>query len=361
VNKKKIIVYPYGAEIAPCVRFLNLIENYEICDIISPKGWGFTNHDACIADRYEKIGISVKENINWNANFDAILISDCINIRILEEQIIDVMLLAIKRNIDIVYTIPSGKINLPEIISNYKHFYRYENNIRPIVTSMKLKNINTPIVFIFGLSENSNKFYLQLMVRQKLLSLCYKISQIGSRTYCEIFGFHSIPDFLKSKEYSEKEKIIGFNNYIWEIEQNEKPDIIIIGIPGGVMRESDDSCDFGIMAFLISNAVSASFSCLTMHFSEITYEYLHMLKTVLSYRYNINPDCFYLSNKYIEAEMQKLQLDYIDYVVLDNDYVIDYIGENKNILSIPVFCKTDEDEQNKLSMLIIKKLTEYGE
>ena len=42
---------------------------------------------------------------------------------------------------------------------------------------------------------------------------------------------------------SEKKKILMYNHYLKWIEQSEKPDVILVGIPGGIMPDSKNKWD----------------------------------------------------------------------------------------------------------------------
>ncbi len=104
------------------------------------------------------------------------------------------------------------------------------------VDKLEIQEIKTPVIFVMGVGENAHKFEIQLSVRENLFNMGYKVSQVGSRNYCEMFNFHSFPEFMYSNMYSETEKIKLFNNFIKNIENQENPDVIIIGIPGTIMR-----------------------------------------------------------------------------------------------------------------------------
>ena len=91
------------------------------------------------------------------------------------------------------------------------------------------------MVFVASVIENTNKFDVQLGLRKFLQEEGYKVSQIGTKEYCELFGFHAIPEFMYANQLSEADKIVWFNRICKSIELQEKPDIFIIGVPGATM------------------------------------------------------------------------------------------------------------------------------
>ena len=82
---------------------------------------------------------------------------------------------------------------------------------------------------IVGTGANTGKFDIQLRVREMFLSGGYKVSQIGSKSYCELWGFHSFPDFM-NKTLNAAEKIVRFNHYVNYIANSEDADIVIVGV-----------------------------------------------------------------------------------------------------------------------------------
>lgn len=50
-----------------------------------------------------------------------------------------------------------------------------------------------------------------------------------------MLGFYSFPSFMYDSNISEVNKVLMFNRFVRKIEKVEAPDIIIIGIPGGIM------------------------------------------------------------------------------------------------------------------------------
>ena len=92
-------------------------------------------------------------------------------------------------------------------------------------------------------------------------------------------------------------KIILYNHFIKKIEEEEKPEVIIIGIPGEIMPISKvQPGHFGIHAFQILNAVNPDFLIMSLYGNEISGKYVKELKQIMKYKFVANIDCFYLGN-----------------------------------------------------------------
>lgn len=179
----------------------------------------------------------------------------------------------------------------------------------------KIRDIDKPLVMIVGTGANTGKFDIQLRVREMFLSGGYKVSQIGSKSYCELWGFHSFPDFM-NKTLNAAEKIVRFNHYVNYIANSEDADIVIVGVPGGVVPISNKLFDdFGIMNYMVANAVKPDYVILNTGFVDYNNNYVETMVKALKYRLDYDVDSVFLSNFYINWEATD-SLDRLVYMTL---------------------------------------------
>ena len=190
-------------------------------------------------------------------------------------------------------------------------YLNFNNGNYNVTDLLELKKINTPVITVVGISENVDKFSTQLYVRDAFLQAGYKVSQIGSKPYSELFGIRPYPSFMFEPNISEKQKILNFNNYIHELEINENPEVIIIGIPGEIMRINNRFLfNFGITLFLSSCAYDSDFTVLCMGCNKINADFLSQCKKILYYKYSMPVDCCFISN--IRLNEDSLKSNYAD-------------------------------------------------
>lgn len=168
------------------------------------------------------------------------------------------------------------------------------------------QGIAVPIIFVAGTTSYTEKFHVQLVLRKRLSDNGYKVSQIGSKPYSSLFGFHSYPSFM-SDSMNNTKKIISFKKYVKYIELQEQPELIIVGIPGGIMAvNKKHHFDFGMTAYMISQAVDADYVIMNMLYSlKYTEEQLEEIRKVCRYRFNFEIDCFHLSNALLDPATLK--------------------------------------------------------
>lgn len=178
-------------------------------------------------------------------------------------------------------------------------FVYYCNELNTIYESklkkQNIEEITIPTVFIEGATLDCCKFQLQILVRRALQNEGMKISQIGTKHYCELFGFHSFPSFMYKSDIGEISKINMFNAFLCDIVSSEKPDILIIGIPHGFFNEIEID-NYGILHYMISCAITSSITFVSLPFFDYNKNFFNELEKILNYRYCQCVGAFFASN-----------------------------------------------------------------
>jgi peptide maturation system protein (TIGR04066 family) len=234
--------------------------------------------------------------------------------------------------------------------------YLFKENEKYSYNNLQKSKIRVPIITIGGLSENCCKFETQLVLRRFFLNHGYKISQIGSKQYCELLGFHSFPSFMFDKKYNEIEKINNLYNLIIDIQNRENPDVFIIGIPGGIMPLNKKyHINYGITAFEVYNAITPDFNILNLWCDNFNEKFIEEMKYVLKYKFNVTLDCTCISNICVNNDSIKNDNIYLEYNVYTKNKVNEIISNiDKNIHSFNVL---DGKSQELLYDFIIQKLS----
>ena len=120
----------------------------------------------------------------------------------------------------------------------------------------------------------------------------------------------------------ENEKIIAYNNYIKYLSEIDKPDIFVLGVPGGILPITRRQPEhFGIFAFEVFNSVKPDYMIFNLYNADVERKYLSEMKMLMKYRFDVDIDAFYISNyiqdglslntfmpiKYIRQEQQDVE------------------------------------------------------
>jgi peptide maturation system protein (TIGR04066 family) len=284
-----------------------MLDNYEVVVAVPKKGYGFEGKDICVLDGGEPTHI-----IFHKPDKDELPLYD---------------------------------VSLSEI-ANKNLFTASE-----VLPSDVLKTLPVPVVFVMGSGAHCQKFDIQLGLRETFLKEGYKVLQFGTKSYSKLFGFDPLPDF---SEFPLWKKVFSYNNFFYEKCTIENPDVIVIGVPGGVMPITSFYYEkFGEEALALSFAAKPDLAILSCYFSIPTQEYFNTYNKFMQFRLGINNVVYHISNTKIINEVNYKK---ISYLTLESEFVIDEIKRKAPIFSSQLFNALISDSAKPAYTKIIEKL-----
>lgn len=362
--KRKAIIFPYNSECAPIMRNRELLVEHDIVACISPVGYGLLGKDAAFAYGGDNTGMIVSDRGIDEIDFEDLLI--CKSSSDFTAIIIPQIEAAAKRGKKIIFMYDleeeyrkkvedicsKNHVNITvktNRIMNVSKLAEHENEIIPI---------SVPVIFVAGVIENTNKFDVQLGLRSFLQKKGYKVSQIGTKEYCELFGFHAVPQFMFTNEISETEKIVFFNRVCKSIEIQEKPDVFLIGIPGATMVFNEVITNkFGITAYEMSNAVRSDAAIMCVPYEGYDASLLKMIQTSSKYKFDMQVDCFNMANKHFDAARSKAEKILL-FITTSIELVDERIQELNKESEIPIYNSFNSGSALEMYGYIVDKLSE---
>ena len=366
MQKQRLMVYPFDNEFLPVVKYSELMLDYNIAKLVSLKGWGLAGKDAGVAGKINETGFSVSGDFKEAlAECDTVLFVDSNQKTDSDKIVYPKMLDALdnKKNIlcsinmdDKVKDQLTGLAKDKGVSCNFlKDSKTYQAPIKN-----EIYNINTPVIFVLGIAERTNKFVIQLALRNRLLKEGYKVAQIGTKDYCELLGFHSMPGFMYAKSLTEAEKITLFNHYVKSLEVTQKPDVIVIGLPGGTMKFNNKYTNqFGIMAYEISQAIIPDAAICSILYEEYTPPFFENLFISLKYKLGFKVDCFNVSNYQFDWGRSD-NTEQMAYTLLEANAVTEKTKTWSDSETL-VYNILDENAADEMYKFIMDKLGDYAE
>ncbi|MDE7423850.1 MAG: TIGR04066 family peptide maturation system protein [Lachnospiraceae bacterium] len=360
----RIAVFPYDDNFYPFLKYSPNMIGFEISKVFSIRGWGYvgekifdvldtTSRNILVEDISEKMNVE---------EFDIFLLAEPEHY--IDEnyivQIIDRMaqmnkiIWIFKRMSDELI----AKINTICEHNNVKvQFFSREIEDEDFDGEEILYDISTPIITVAGMGEKTNKMELQINLAISLQKDKYKVVWVSSRNEAVLYNGQTFPAFMYADGVSEKKKILMYNHYLKWIEQSEKPDVILIGIPGGIMPDSKKQVGyFGITSYEILNAVNPDYFILSLYGNSLGKNYLDELRNVMKYKFNVEVDSFYVGNT--EQDAYSLdKLTPIEYIHL-GQLVVDKRVKEVDYAEIPVYTCSNVSQ---LYQSMIEKLGEYDD
>lgn len=367
---KKVAVYPFYDEFIPVVKFLNKMNpEYKVCNVVSPMGFGLEGKDAGEAYRKNTIGLKVTCDFEKAiAESDVLFVAGGDKCTMIYKNIIDQMKKAIFMKKEVICTLELHQQEINELIkfSNDKSvkFTYYNTDKKSVLNKEKLKieNISTPIIYIGEIMEGFQGFEMLLRTTLYLKEQGYNVLSIGKPKYSNIFKIKSMPEFLYESGISEEHKIYGFNNYIYELENRMKPDVIVIQLPDNLLKYNKSITNhFGIYSYIVSQAVRGDYFIYCYQYDNSGPKMLEMLNEIFKYRFDFEIKAVSMDNKYIEARTDNISNNEIPLLWLEQAVVNDSIKRNYSESSIPVYNCENEKQSNQLFESMMYTLIQYGE
>jgi peptide maturation system protein (TIGR04066 family) len=172
--------------------------------------------------------------------------------------------------------------------------------------------------------------------------------------------FHPFPKFMEDKNFTESQKIILFNHFVAKIEKEENPDLIIIGIPGGVAKINNVATnDFGIFAYEVSQAVTPDVVVFSTFYEEFTNDYYSRINNLVKYKLGYEIDCFNLANTKFDWEISYYSKEEV-FLTLSSQFIDTKIA-NSNLEDVTLFNILNIEDSEKMYTFITSRFEEYSE
>jgi peptide maturation system protein (TIGR04066 family) len=366
--KKKATIYPYSKDDVQFFRYASMLKEIEPVFAVSPSGWGLCGKDVTEIDGGVASGLKITDDITHALkNSELLVLTSFEKYHGEEGGLSDTIKLAIENKVPFILYFPPDKANdcdtVEGLLQEAERLGLFRNK-QELKNSEKLGglehcvSLNTPVTLIAGQGPNTGKFETQLGMRQELLQRGLKILQVGTRPYCELFDFHSFPGFMFNKELDETEKVISFNHYLKKIETIEKPDLIVVGIPGGIMPFMEKvHNNYGILHVEVASAMEPDNLVYTLYSNYYTTEYYKRSVEFLFNRLNKTmPACFILTNFMVDYESIS-EHELFNVITLDKMYdkVIEKPGNG-----IPAISILEPGAFTKATSAMLSLLEVYG-
>ena len=360
LKQKKVIIYPYSFEFTPILRYYLQDLGYDEVVLVSPKSWSLTDKDAASADGGIPINIVVNDTITAEHIHDrdtTIIIPEFKN-DLISNKVENVICNALENGLEVICL---NEFNTT-VIDNWKKYRKFkyycEHEILDCDKNISLEKkaiTSIPIIGICGLVNNINKFDVQIMLNRFLSRKGIRISNITSKRFGKYLNYHTIPYKILIAEGDYEVKINIIKQYIEEIINVEKPEVIIVELPGGIMPYDDYiTNNFGYLHSIFFNALSFDYICLNIPFCTPSKAYINELKMIMRYRYNTPLDAVCMSNRSIDKNTISL-FGYPDWNIFD----FSYIEEKLEVLNkeINIYNALNVLDVEKIGERIIEKLS----
>lgn len=330
----KAFIYPYSRSFAAYLRHIKHFNIFNIVAAVTPGKWANDNYDVGYIDDGENIGIPISldydhclnecDTVIW-ANYDYYSNNDFYKTVLLRIK----KAMAAGKNIVCFEQLSSEEENdLQNYAETNNIMFIYKPNNSPFDCYSDLPDeIDVPIISVLGMTENCSKFDTELSIYRLLSDKGYKVSLISSKSNADLLGVQSFPSFMYSNNYNEIEKINLYSNFVKSIARHQQPDVILLGIPGGLIPFNKiHNMHYGITAYEIFSIIKPDYNIVNIWADYLSNTVIDDLINICKYRHGIKIDAIGISNISIFNDHSTIDREHQEYNIYNLQWVDDKIA-----------------------------------
>lgn len=358
VIKKKALLCTYNLNNYVLVRYRQLLNDYEIVGIDIPEVKSLKNRDWAYLYMGENTGKIFSEK--YMGEYEVVIIGDGTqdyNFFALEKKVREFS--EAGKDICMLYQLSEEheKMLLKLCLNNSVKFCMHTGMKADFskieIDDKRIYEMDIPVVLVAGITEHTKKLDCVLSVKSHFEKCGYRVSAIGSKKYSDLFGVHAFPQFMYS-DIREDKKILYFNAICKNIEYFENPDILIIGVPGGIVPYNNTFTNFfGILPYEVSQAVEPDYIVTIIPYGEYDEKFFEELTGTVKYKLGCNNISYGMTNCFIDinSSKQENRVQYCNLQFEDIEKKIGKMAEKKiyNTLSDRQLTEMAEEIIEKLS------------
>jgi|GEM_PF-4539582 len=371
---KKVTVYPFHDAFIPVIKYLNVMSSeYKISNVVAPMGFGINGKDAGEAYRKSKTGYIVTNNIEAALlNSDVLLVTDGIKSMAIYDHLISQIKNAITMQKEVICTCKlydKDLLDLKELskqkdvsFTYCKEEMQWWDNNKPDTDVTGIEKIDVPVIFIGEVMDGFEGFEMLLQTTLYLQGQGYKVLSIGNPEYSNLFQIETIPAFIYQTGMKEEDKINYFNSYVYHLQKEKNPDVIVIQLPGGLMKYNTMiTNEYGVYPFMISQAVRGDYMIYCSHFTDAAPKMFTMLSDTFKYRFGFEINAVNLTNKGLdETDIREKNIE-LPFVWYEQSIINDTVSKYNRDSLIPFYNCENGEEADILFDEMIHTLSEYGQ
>lgn len=339
---KKAVIYPFTASKTPYINYLMWFrKDIVINNITSFEGSGLIGKDIGYSENRYPLGKIVEKFSEIMLEENDILIILPSDNKHIQEIALNIMLKAASLGKNIISLLETSDEDAAKIQESctmsgaaFENYFGKDkiNNI----TQMNSKSMYTPdvpVIFVGSLIECADQNEVSFGIAKRLQELNYKVSVFGNEIEYNLLGLPSF-DFIIKGNYPEYEKIKMINRFFKTIALIEHPDIIVITLPGNMMKFNDIiTNDFGVYTYMLSQAVLPDYMVCCVPYGIYDSHSFEQMSDDFLNRFKFKVDCIHATNKILDVSdsVERLKNNVIKLSIQQVEDVIKGFEQSSNI------------------------------
>lgn len=314
---KKLALFPMTRDMCALARYRSLLQGFELAYL-------FTTHFVSDKDISQIDGGTVTELKLTEYNTNDLSVCDVLFVDYDENM----------KNLSLyIEVIQKAKNMGKEVMLSRKliNKLRKESLTWPMDTPHKIDSnvdnlyeIRVPVITVLSQGDRTDQLAIELALRGYFIDKGYSVSQVGTHEASRLMGFPSMPNFLFESRDA-YDKTLKFNHYIKELTEKEQPDLLILGVPGAIMKYNNKLLNgLGYIPFVVCNAVRSDLQILSMYHNIYNTSYFNEVEQYGFYRLCAPIRLFNISNVgFIPNLSSEIPIE--KYLDLNSEFVINSV------------------------------------
>lgn len=366
-SKNKAMIYPFQKKDIPFIRYFeSFCGDIVIDSVCSHKGSGLIGKDIAYSANRNSLGVTVKEvSTEMIDSSDVVIILSDLSDN-LKKLSIELMIRVAEAGKKIMCFLDisdeeqekiKSKCNTNQCLFCQDVRKKDQALLNDVAShTKKMHATDIPIVFVGGLTEQADQVEVALGITKEFRNRGYRVSTIVNSEVYNIFGLHSYSCSLK--EEKAVQFIRSFNYLIKAIETTENPEIIIIELPGTMIRYNDLlTGDFGVYTYYFTQACVPDYTICCVPTGDYVNEFFKMLSKDFENKFNFKIDCLHFSNPTLDFANSE-QYREIRLFNLPIHKVEEVIAGLENEMTIPLHRFNISNSEHVIADSILERLTE---
>lgn len=318
---KKIALFPVQKHNAALARYQDMIQDIQVIPILAPAHKSMQGKDLSALDGGSPAGIILQADFEEAVKDCDLLYLDDSRFLTRDESYSEYRSMAEKHSVSILYA---------RTLSERLHLQDEENgSVKWQMSGMgdtsELTAIDVPVISVLTMGNEMDQSHVEIGLRRFFRNQGYRVSQIGTQEYSMLFGFSAAPHFLFAN-LDGKRKRLMFNQFVRRMIKEEKPDLLIMGVPEAVMKYNNQiPAGMGDVPCIMMDAVQSDIGVLCTCCQPYTEEYFKELSLFGRYRLNCEINYFNISNSVVINDE-----DYhgrLEHLPLDSMFVVSHMHD----------------------------------
>ncbi|MCL2222621.1 MAG: TIGR04066 family peptide maturation system protein [Oscillospiraceae bacterium] len=349
---KDLAIFPITKNMCAVARNNILLQDFEIKYLLSPSFLGLGGKDICHVDGGDESGKYITDYSHDKLTSCHTLFVDYdenIKEMAIYKEVIEA---ALSANVDVMMSREITK-RLGKTVST-----QYDSHTLNINSEVdRLYSVRVPVVTVLSQGVRVDQFAVELSLRKHFINSGYNVSQFGSSEASALFGFQAFPSFLFDSICG-YEKVLKLNKHIKKITEDEKSDVLILGVPGSTMKINDQLLSgLGLIPFIVCNAVKCDLAIYCLYYEDFKEKYFDEISNHCLYRFDIPVKHFNIANSSLvpDTSSETPKENYID---LKSTFVFDHLLNNTSYKRHKLFNILDNKSATALCSNVIDELSD---